>query len=163
MTKPFLCEFRLSAMTTGRTYAELLAEAQVRGYTGTDPTADVEGYDALAQTRIVAAVAFKQQLQAEQVARSGITTIQPEPLQEAVRAEKRVKSLVTVERKGNTLEASVALRTLPLDDPLARVEGTTNALTIQTKTPSEVTITGPGSSPLQIAQSLFSDLLAFAR
>src|SRR5439155_11418464 len=39
----------LSAMTDGRDYVEALADAQSKGYAETDPTADVEGYDAVAK------------------------------------------------------------------------------------------------------------------
>src|SRR5207244_5495039 len=48
----------LSAMATGRGYAEALAEAQVQGYAEADPTADVEGYDAMAKTLILAFLVF---------------------------------------------------------------------------------------------------------
>jgi len=55
----------LSAMAAGRDYAEALAEAQARGYAETDPTADVEGYDAVAKTLILAALIFGRTLKPE--------------------------------------------------------------------------------------------------
>ena len=45
-------------MASGRDYVEALADAQSRGYAETDPTADVEGYDAVAKTLILAALVF---------------------------------------------------------------------------------------------------------
>src|SRR6266704_6787580 len=76
----------LSAMATGRSYSEALAEAQAHGYAEADPTADVEGYDAVAKTLILAALVFGQQLQPAQVVRQGITAITREQVQQATSA-----------------------------------------------------------------------------
>jgi len=52
---------------------------------------------------------------------------------------------------------------LPLTDPLARVDGVWNALTIETDTVRAVTIIGPGAGPEQAGQGIFADLVALAR
>jgi len=52
---------------------------------------------------------------------------------------------------------------LPLDDPLARIDGVMNALAIETDTVREVTIIGPGAGREQAGQGLFADLVAVAR
>ena len=110
----------LSAMASGRDYADVLAEAQSQGYAEADPTADVEGYDALAKTLILAALVFGQTLKPEQIIRRGITTITKEQVQQAVDEEKRIKliaSLQTVPDNGATvLEARVEPVALPLHD-----------------------------------------------
>src|SRR5213592_112951 len=59
----------LTAMATGRDYAQVLAEAQAQGYAEADPTADVEGYDVVAKTLILAALAFGGALKPGQVFR----------------------------------------------------------------------------------------------
>src|SRR6266568_4565462 len=76
----------LSAMAVGRDYVEALADAQSKGYAETDPTADVEGYDAVAKTLILAALVFGYTLKPEQVVREGITAITKEQTQ-AVQGE----------------------------------------------------------------------------
>lgn len=153
----------LSAMVGGHKYAEALAEAQEQGYAETDPTADVEGYDTLAKTLILAALVFNQSLKPEQIERQGITAVSFDAVQQAEMESKRIKLIATLKRSDNGLEASVAPRVLPLDDPLARVGGVTNALTIQADTLSEVTITGPGAGGLATAQGLLADVIACAR
>jgi homoserine dehydrogenase len=153
----------LSSMAGGREYAEVLAEAQAQGYAETDPTADVEGYDALAKTLILAALVFNHPLKPEQVARQGITTVSLNDIQQATSAGKRIKLIASIQRNGDQLEASVGPRALSLDDPLARVDGVTNALTIQSDTLAEVTIIGPGAGAIATAQGLLSDLIACAR
>ncbi len=153
----------LSAMAGGRAYAEVLAEAQAQGYAETDPTADVEGHDALAKTLILAALAFNQPLKPEQVALQGITAHSLDEIQRAAAAGQRIKLIASLKRSGDALEASVSPQALPLDDPLARVDGVTNALTIHTDTLPEVTIIGPGAGAIPTAQGLLADLIACVR
>lgn len=157
----------LSAMASGRDYADVLAEAQAQGYAEADPTADVEGYDAVAKTLILASLVFGQTLKPEQVIRSGITTITKEQVQQAFREGKRIKLIASIQidsaNSPTALEARVEPMSLPLYDPLARVDGVLNAITFQTDTLSEVTVIGPGAGKLQTGQGLLSDLISVAR
>jgi homoserine dehydrogenase len=157
----------LSAMAGGRDYAEVLAEAQKQGYAEADPTADVEGYDVVAKALILAALVFGHSLKPEQVQRRGITGVTREQVQKAARNGKRIKlvaSLQVVSDLAETpLAASVEPLELSLDDPLARVDGVTNAITFQTDTLAEVTVIGPGAGRLQTGQGLLADLVAVAR
>ncbi len=157
----------LSAMATGRGYAEALAEAQAQGYAEADPTADVEGYDAVAKALILASLIFGHFLRPDQVIRQGITAITKEQTHRAHKEDKRIKlvaSLQAVSDFGEApLEARVEPVALPLSDPLARVDGVMNAITIQADTLAEVTIIGPGAGRLQTGQGLLADLIAVAR
>jgi len=156
----------LSAMAAGRSYAEVLKEAQEQGYAETDPTADVEGYDALAKTLILAAVVFGHTLKPDQVKREGITGVTREQMQQAIDGGKRIKLIASIHAVSDIgsapLEASVEPLALPLSDPLARVEGAMNALTFETDTLSQVTIIGPGAGRLETGQGLLADLIAVA-
>jgi homoserine dehydrogenase len=157
----------LSAMATGRGYAEALAEAQAQGYAEADPTADVEGYDAVAKILILAFLVFGHSLRPDQVIRQGITAITKEQMHRAHKEDKRIKliaSLQAISDFGATpLEARVEPVALPLSEPLARVDGVMNAITIQTDTLADVTIIGPGAGRLQTGQGLLADLIAVAR
>src|SRR5713101_4385150 len=159
----------LSAMASGRDYVEALADAQLRGYAETDPTADVEGYDAVAKTLILAALVFGHALKPEQVIRQGITTITRDQIQAAQGQDKRIKLIASLQLlsrndgQADTLEARVEPTALDLSDPLARVDGVMNALTIQADTLSEVTIIGPGAGRIQTGQGLLADVLACVR
>ncbi len=156
----------LSAMAAGRDYAEALADAQSQGYAETDPAADVEGYDVVAKTLILSALVFGRPLKPEQVVRQGITAITREQMQQAIEQNKRIKLVASLrllsgnDQKETALEARVEPLALPLSDPLARVDGVLNALTIQTDTLSEVTIIGPGAGRLQTGQGLLADIIA---
>ena len=157
----------LTAMAQGRNYAEVLAEAQAQGYAEADPTADVEGYDVVAKTLILASLVFGRSLKPEQVQRQGITIITKEQVQRALDEGKRMKLIASLQLTSDDanapLDARVEPVALPLYDPLARVDGVMNAITFQTDTLSEVTISGPGAGRLQTGQGLLADLLAIAK
>jgi homoserine dehydrogenase len=155
----------LSAMASGRDYAEVLADAQAQGYAETDPTADVEGYDAVAKTMILAALVFNHPLRVDQVERQGITAITREHMQSATDAGKRIKLIASLRQTpgSDELLASVKPIALSLNDPLARVDGAMNAISIQSDTLSEVTIIGPGAGRMETAQGLLADVLACIR
>src|SRR5438105_464706 len=91
----------LTAMATGRNYAEVLAEAQAQGYAEADPTADVEGYDAVAKTLILAALVFGRSLKPHQVARQGITNITREQIQRATGQGQRIKLIASLRLLSN--------------------------------------------------------------
>jgi homoserine dehydrogenase len=59
--------------------------------------------------------------------------------------------------------ARVAPERVHIDDPLARVEGTANAIVCRADPVGEVTIVGPGAGPQLAGQGVFSDLIAVAR
>src|SRR5213080_1977828 len=170
----------LSAMALGHTYAEALTQAQAQGYAEADPTDDVEGDDTVAKTLILAAVAFGRALTPEQVVRRGITTLSREQMQQALDEGQRIKhvaSLRLLSMDGTEvsretadsgivptlLEARVEPIVLPLSDPLAHIDGLLNAIVIQTDTPQQVTVIGPGAGRFQAGQGMLADLIAIAK
>jgi homoserine dehydrogenase len=161
----------LTLMAEGRDYAAALADAQAQGYAEPDPTDDVQGHDVVAKVRILAAAAFGHTLTPDQVHRRGIAEIPLDTVQQAVRDGRRIKlvALLRPRPAGHTaeagtlpLEARVEPLALPLTEPLARVDGVMNALTVQTDTVREVSIIGPGAGPEQAGQGMFADLVALA-
>jgi homoserine dehydrogenase len=157
----------LTAMASGRNYAEVLAEAQAQGYAEADPTADVEGYDVVAKALILSAVVFGHALQPSQIIRQGITNVNADAIRKAHAENKRIKLVATLHAASDLgrspMEARVEPIALPLSDPLARVDGVMNAISFQTDTLPEVTIIGPGAGRLQTGQGLLADLIAIAQ
>lgn len=152
----------LSEMAQGHDYAQVLKVAQAQGYAEADPTADVEGYDAVAKVLILAFLVFGQLLRPEQVVRNGITSITREHVARAQQEGKRIKLLASLHYDGSSLQARVEPLALPLTDPLATIDGVMNAITIETDALPQVTISGPGAGRLQTGQGLLADLIAVA-
>jgi homoserine dehydrogenase len=155
----------LSAMAQGREYADVLAEAQAQGYAEADPTADVEGYDVVAKTLILASVVFGHPLKPEQVYRKGITAVTKEQIQQAQQIGKRIKLVASLTRgvDGAPLVARVEPLALPLTDALAHLDGAMNAITFFTDALSSVTVSGPGAGRLETGQGLLADLIAISK
>ena len=85
----------------GTSYSDALQEAQTLGYAESDPTADVEGFDAGAKAALIATVAFGAVVLAEDVYHEGITHITPYDLEVAKRLGYTVKAVAVVERSSS--------------------------------------------------------------
>jgi homoserine dehydrogenase len=143
--------FILTRMASGESYEEALAEAKRAGLAERDPAADVEGHDAVAKVMILSALVFGTQLGREQVTCRGITDVDP--------GVERLKHVATLDSDIARVEPEV----VPADDPLARVDGTANAIVCRAHPLGEVTIVGPGAGPELAGQGVLSDLIAVAR
>ncbi len=152
--------FILTNMETGKSYEDALKEAQELGFAEADPTADVEGFDALAKVVILARSVMGAGIGPEDVDRTGITGISLEDIQAAGKEGMRWKLIGKVTKKGGAVTASVKPEKVALTDPLASVGGAMNALTFETDLLGAVTIVGPGAGKKETGYSLLADLLA---
>jgi len=159
--------FILSRMNEGSSYEDALAEAQAAGLAERDPAADVEGHDTVAKVMILSGLVFGRQLRREQVACSGIVDIARPEFDRAGSSGARVKHVATLEFSepggAGEVTARVAPELVGAEDPLANVEGTTNAVVCRATPIGAVTITGPGAGPQLAGQGVLSDLIAVAR
>jgi homoserine dehydrogenase len=149
----------LTQMEGGLSYADALAEAQRLGYAETDPTADVEGWDAAAKAVILGAALFGRQFRFAEMTVKGISQLAPDDVAAAASAGERWKLIAEVTPDG----ASVTPMRLPVAHPLASVAGATNALTITTDLLGDVTLIGKGAGGIQTGFGLLSDLLEIHR
>lgn len=147
--------YMLTQMETGMTYADALAEAQLKGYAEADPTADVDGWDAAGKALILANLLFGKQLSLEQMHVEGIRALTPEHIAAARAEGERWKLLVRITPEG----ASVAPTRLPISNPLANVAGSTNAITYSTDLLGDVTLIGAGAGRKETGYAILSDLL----
>src|ERR1700688_1746958 len=86
----------------GVSYAQALAEAQRLGYAERDPSADVDGHDAASKAAILAALAFRCDVVADDVPREGIATVDPVDISFAARLGYVVQLLAVIERTGGS-------------------------------------------------------------
>ena len=149
----------LTQMEGGASYADALAEAQARGYAEADPTGDVEGFDAAGKVAILSALLMKTPISLEQVDRTGISGITSADVAQAKASSQRWKLIGSLERRPEGMLASVKPVCLPLDHPLANVNGATNAITFSTDLLGDVTLIGPGAGRLATGYAIICDLL----
>jgi homoserine dehydrogenase len=153
----------LTTMAAGKSYDEALAGAQEAGLAERDPSADVDGYDSVAKAMILAGLVFGTQVRPEDVSRRGITEIGAKEVMDAVTASMRIRLVSSVEPSEGRLTARVEPVRLPIDDPLARIDGALNAIVCDAEPVGEVTIVGPGAGPQLAGQGVLSDLIAVVR
>jgi len=155
--------FILTQMEAGKTYEEALAEAQRLGYAETDPTADVEGFDALAKILILANLVLGGDLRVRDIPCEGITKLDPKEVQNAPKEGFRWKLVAEAVREGGEVRAKVGPERLPLSDPLSQVSGVLNAITLEFDPLGAITVVGPGAGPEVTGHAVLSDLLAIHR
>ena len=153
--------FILSEMArTGATFADALAEAQRLGYAEADPSEDVDGRDAAAKMAILARLAFDTPVHLDQVRYEGIEHIQPDDLEYAREFGLGLKLIGTAERLEDGLSVRVYPAFLYPGHPLASVGGPFNAVTVESETITEITMSGPGAGGPQTASAVLGDVIS---
>ena len=150
----------LTEMSKGSSYAEALAEAQRIGYAEADPSDDVSGRDAAAKMAILARLAFGSPVHLNDVVYQGIEHLQPDDLEYARELGLGLKLVGTAER----VDGGVSVRVYPTllygGHPLASVAGPFNAVTVESQTITEITMSGPGAGGRQTASAVLGDVVS---
>ncbi len=149
----------LTQMEAGMSYGDALAKAQALGYAESDPSSDVEGWDAAGKVLILANALFGVPLTMQDLEVRGITDITAADIAAAKAQGQRYKLIAAATASGG----SVSPQRLPLSDPLANVGGATNAITLETDLMGDVTLIGAGAGKLETGCAILSDLLAIHR
>lgn len=150
----------LSAMTeAGRNFDEVLAEAQQKGFAESDPTDDIEGYDAVYKLAILASLIFEQRIPVDAIHRVGIQRISAQDITHAKELGYVIKLLAIAKRGENGFEARVHPTMIPINHPLASVNGVYNALLVKGDAVGDLMFYGQGAGGLPTASAVVSDLL----
>ena len=153
----------LSAIDSGRTLDEAVAEMQAAGIAEADASHDVDGWDAAAKTAILANVLLDADMTPHDVARTGLRAVDPAAAREARAAGRAVKLVASAERRNGRVAAAVRPVELPADDPLARLDDTAKGLSLDTDLLGTIQITKSASGPAHTAYALLADLVSLHR
>ncbi|MBO6256623.1 homoserine dehydrogenase [bacterium] len=142
-------------------YNDVLVEAQDLGYAETNPTGDVEGFDAAYKITTLATIAFGKRIKLENVYREGITKIRSEDMQAANDMGYKIKLIASAELNDEgQADVRVHPMLVPLSKTLAHIDYVTNAVTLNGHPVGEVTLSGPGAGEFPTASSVVGDILA---
>ena len=152
--------------TEGAEFLDVLADAQALGYAESDPTADVDGYDAAQKAAILASLAFHTTVPLDSVHREGITRIDKTMMDAARHAGYVIKLLAVCERIAGEQE-SISVRVYPAlvdrSHPLASVHGANNAVFVQAEAAGNLMFYGAGAGGVQTASAVLGDVVSAAR
>ncbi|MEC9453425.1 MAG: homoserine dehydrogenase, partial [Cyanobacteriota bacterium] len=154
----------------GAAYADVLAEAQRLGYAEADPAADVDGLDAADKIAILTGLAFGGPVDRDSIPTQGINKLQSRDVDYAKQLGYRVKLLAVAERLNADTQASQSLplavsvqpTMVPLDHPLAGVNGVNNAILVEGDPIGRVMFYGPGAGSGPTASAVVADILNIA-
>ncbi|MGO1399667.1 MAG: homoserine dehydrogenase [Psychrobacter sp.] len=154
----------------GRSFDDVLSEAQELGYAEADPTFDVEGIDAAHKLALLASIAFGTPLQFDKVYCEGITGITLQDVNYAEELGYRIKHLGFAVRRdgaGNDSDAGIELRVhptlIPQDALLASVNGVKNAVLVNSHPLGQTLYCGDGAGAGATASAVMADVMDLVR
>jgi len=149
----------LGRMETGESFEAAVAYAQEIGIAETDPSGDVDGWDAAVKVAALVTVLMGIPLKPAEVDRKGIRGIQPQDIQGAKDQGLRWKLACSAVRDGDQVRASVAPEMVLPDSPLYQVNGTTSIVKFETDVLGSLSIIESDPGPHTTAYGLLADFL----
>jgi len=165
------CNYILTEMElTGRSFEEVLKEAQAKGYAEADPTLDVGGGDTAHKLSLLASLAFGTAPRLDAVAIEGITHISADDIAFASEFGFRIKLLGVARRirdkDGTSAGPCVDQRVNPVlvraRSALANVSGPANGVMVDAGDAGSFFFSGRGAGEAPTASAVIADIVEAA-
>ena len=147
----------------GAGFAEVLKEAQEKGYAERNPEADVEGYDACRKIAILSSLMCGKNVKYEDIYTEGITKITATDFVYAHAMGKTIKLLAQSKEVDGKFYAMVAPFLIGRDHPLYMVNDVFNAVCVHGNMLGDSMYYGKGAGKLPTASAVVSDVVDCAR
>ena len=158
------CNYILTRMTQeGADFAEVLKNAQELGYAEADPTFDVEGVDTAHKLAILVSLCFGTRVDFKDIYTEGISAISSIDINYAKEFGFKIKLLAIGKMDGERVEARVHPTMIPLNYPMADVDGVFNAVRLTGDFVDTVMFYGRGAGMDPTASAIVGDVMAIAR
>lgn len=154
----------LSRMENGESYEDAVKYCQAVGVAETDPTNDVDGWDAAIKVAALVTVLMDTPFTPQQVNPTGIRGITPGMIANARAQGKRYKLVCSAEKVGDTVHASVAPQLVDASSPLYGMMNSNTGVTFRTDVILDYSIIlsereGMSGGPIETAYGLFADFV----
>jgi homoserine dehydrogenase len=153
----------LTRMEAGDTFKSSVAYAQSIGLAETDPSGDIDGWDAAVKVSALVTVLMGIPLKPGEVDRMGIRNLTPEDISQARSQAKRWKLVCAAHREGDRVTARVAPELVGTDSPLYGVNGTSSIITFETDVLPQLSVVEGNPGPETTAYGLLADFINAAR
>jgi homoserine dehydrogenase len=158
------CNYILTKMQDERrTFPDVLAEAQARGFAEADPTFDVGGFDTAHKLALLTSLAFGTCVAFDEIDIEGIESVTQADIEAAEDLGYRIKLLGVALLTGSGIEQRVHPAMVPQHSAIAEVSGVTNAVAVDGDFVGNLLLVGPGAGSTATATAVMSDILDIAR
>ncbi len=158
------CNYILTLMLTeGRSFADVLKDAQAQGYAEADPTFDIGGFDTAHKLALLTSLAFGTRVALDQIDVEGIETITQADIEAADDLGYRIKLLGVALMTESGIEQRVHPAMVPKHSAIAEISGVTNCVAIDGDCAGNLLLAGPGAGARPTASAVMSDILDIAR
>jgi homoserine dehydrogenase len=149
--------------SAGLSLDDAVREAQAAGFAEADPSDDIGGFDATYKLAILGSIAYEIKIRPDEIFREGIEGIEPVDFRYARELGYAIKLIAHTQRHPGRVEARVHPAMVPLDHPLAQVEGANNAVFVEGDLVGQVLLVGQGAGGRPTASAVVGDLIDLAR
>jgi homoserine dehydrogenase len=153
----------LGRMEKGESYEQAVKHAQSIGIAETDPSSDVDGWDAAIKVAALITVLMGIPFKPQQVERTGIRELSADKIAAAKAQGKRWKLVCKAWREGETVRGRVAPELVAPDSPLFSVNGASSIVEFETDTLSRLAIVENDPGPDTTAYGLLADFINAVR
>jgi len=157
------CNYILTEMeSSGRSFADVLKEAQAKGYAEADPSLDVGGGDTAHKLALLTSIAFGTVPDLGAVAVEGIEHISPDDIAFASEFGFRIKLLGIARRMGNKIDQKVHPVLVRARSSLANVSGAANGVLVDAGEAGSFFFSGRGAGEAPTASAVIADIVEAA-
>ena len=158
------CNYILSGMSSeGKDYDKALAEAQAAGFAEADPALDVNGADSAHKLAILAALTLGKKINYDDIAIEGIDRIELADIRYGAELGYAMKLLAIAEQTEKGVSLRVGPSFIGQDEPLARVSGPFNAVSIFGDAVGQTSYYGRGAGMMPTASAVVADIIEVAQ
>jgi homoserine dehydrogenase len=160
------CNYILTKIADeGATFAEALKQAQDNGYAEADPGLDVDGIDTAHKLAVLSTIAYGMEFDFSDIYTEGISQLTPMDIEFAAQCGYKIKLLAITKYDEQTVTAEVRVHPtmIPDTNPLSKVNGTLNAVTITGDAVGDIMLYGHGAGMMPTASAVLSDVVDISR
>jgi homoserine dehydrogenase len=158
------CNYILTKMANeGRSFAEVLKEAQSLGYAEADPTFDVGGFDTAHKLAILTSLAFGTEPDLKGIDIEGISAITLDDIRNAGDMGYKIKLLGVAVASAEGIEQRVHPTLVPKGSPVADTDGVFNAVVVRGDFVGDLMMEGRGAGAHPTASAVIADIVDIAR